>query len=87
MDDVRSKMVLILPILIYNGDEIDHKVSEKILVANTPSWPKWLSIILRQYVPIQPSQTWKNYRGLVSIVKYIFSLIFNIKINIEKFGV
>ena len=45
--------------MIYNGDEIDHKVSEKILVANTLSWPKWLSIILRQYVPIQPSQTWK----------------------------
>ena len=45
--------------MMYNGDEIDHKVSEKILVANTLSWPKGFSIMLRQYVPIQPSQTWK----------------------------
>ena len=45
--------------MIYNGDEIDHKVSEKILVANTLSWPKWLSIILRQYVPIKPLKRWK----------------------------
>ena len=57
MDDVRWKMVLIFPIMMYNGDEIDHKVSEKILVANILSWPKGFSILLRQYVPIQPSQT------------------------------
>ena len=57
MDDVRWKMVLILQIMIYNGDEIDHKVSEKNLVANTLSLPKCFSIILRQYVPIKPSKT------------------------------
>ena len=47
MDDVRWKMVLILQIMIYNDDEIDHKVSEQILVANTLSWPKGFSIMLR----------------------------------------
>jgi len=57
MDDVRWKMVLIFPNMMYNGDEIDHKVSEQFFVANTLSWPKGFFIILRQYVPIQPSQT------------------------------
>ena len=45
--------------MIYNGNEIDHKVSEQILVAKTLSWHKWFSIILTQYVPIKPSKTWK----------------------------
>ena len=45
--------------MIYNGNEIDHKVSEQSLVANTLSWHKWFSIILTQYVPIKLSKTWK----------------------------